>query len=241
MVSEDQKKVDVIAALIPHAGYMCSGQVAGEVYSRIKSKDTFIILGPNHTGNGARFACSEDNWETPLGIVDTDKEVISLMKRKTNLFSIDTAAHMYEHSIEVQVPFIQRISDKAKIVPVCLQYGSIEELNEIARALSDTVKEINSNAIIIASSDMTHYESRKIAKEKDKKAIDKILALDPEGLMHIVEEENISMCGCIPAFVMLASAKALGAKNSTLVKYTDSGETTGDIDDVVGYAGMIIN
>ena len=240
MIPEVGERIDAIGAVSPHAGYMYSGRVAGEVYARIKPRKTFIVLSPNHTGYGARFALSLESWETPLGKIDIDTSLAEAVLAKTNLIESDTTAHAFEHSVEVQLPFVQRIAPQAKIIPITVQHGSLAELKEVAEAVSSSVREVKSEAVIIASSDMTHYESRKSAKEKDKKAIDAVLELDAEKLMKVVESNNISMCGYIPSAIMLMAAKELGAKKAELIKYTDSGEVTGDTLQVVGYAGIIV-
>lgn len=241
MIPKESHKVDAIGALSPHAGYVYSGQVAGEVYGRLKSKETYVVISPNHTGYGAAMSATSQSWRTPLGVVDVNKELLSSIMEKTDLIKEDPLAHMFEHSIEVQLPFIQYISPKANIVPITVGHGSLKELEEAALAIASALEKIKENAMIIASSDMTHYESRKSAKMKDEKAIQKILALDAEGLFNVVEENDISMCGYIPAVMMLMSARKLGAKKGQLIKYSDSGDVTGDTEEVVGYAGIIIS
>ncbi|MFH1552118.1 MAG: AmmeMemoRadiSam system protein B [Candidatus Omnitrophota bacterium] len=240
MIPDCSEKINAVGAIVPHAGYVYSGYVAGEVYAKLKPKTTYIILGPNHTGYGERFASCAESWSTPLGPVDVDKDLLAEMMRETGLIVEDSSAHAFEHSIEVQLPFIQKTSPEASIVPITVQYGNLSEYQELALAITSAIKKKNRDAIIIASSDMTHYESRKVAKEKDKKAIQAVLDLDAEKLLNVVEKNNISMCGYIPAGIMLMCAKSMGAKKAELVKYSDSGEMTGDTLQVVGYAGMIV-
>ena len=240
MIPNITEKVDAIGAMSPHAGYVYSGPVAGEVYARLKPKATYIILNPNHTGYGAQFALSTEPWATPLGEVEVDEKLINVLKKKTSLIEEDPSGHLFEHSAEVQVPFIQRIAPNAKIVPITCSYGDITELEDVSGAIAGAVEETGRNATIIASSDMTHYETRKSAEAKDKKAIEKILELDPEGLLRTVSKENISMCGYLPTAVMLMAAKKLGAKKAELVRYADSGDASGDTFQVVGYAGIIV-
>jgi len=170
-----------------------------------------------------------------------DTELLKNILSRTNLISEDSPAHSAEHSIEVQLPFIQRTAPGAKIVPIAVKYGNITELSEIASAVSSAVKETAKDVVIVASSDMTHYESRLVAGAKDKKAIQKILELDAEGLIEVVEKNNISMCGYIPTAIMLMSVKELGAKKGMLIEYADSGEVTGDTSQVVGYAGIVVS
>ena len=240
MIPEVASKINAIGAVAPHAGYMYSGSTAGEVYARIKPKATYIVLSPNHTGYGVPFALSAEPWQTPLGEVQIDEDFILALKQKTGLVQEDQQAHIFEHSVEVQVPFIQKTAPDAKIVPITVLHGSIAQLQEVADAIASTITETGGDAVIIASSDMTHYESRESAKKKDQMAIQKILELDPEGMLQTVEGKNITMCGYIPASIMLMAAKKLNAKKAELVKYTDSGDVTGDTAQVVGYAGIIV-
>jgi AmmeMemoRadiSam system protein B len=240
MIPDCPNKIDAIGAVVPHAGYIYSGPVAGEVYARVKPKSTYIILSPNHTGYGARFASWAEPWRTPLGVVGVDKDLLASIMQNTDLITEDPSAHVFEHSIEVQLPFIQETSPAALIVPLTVQHGTLSEYQDIADAIVSAVKQTGREAMIIASSDMTHYESRRNAKEKDQKAIQAILDLDAEGLLDVVERNNISMCGYIPAAIMLMCANKMNAKKSELVKYSDSGDVTGDTTQVVGYAGMLI-
>ncbi len=241
MIPDGDKIVDAIGAIVPHAGYMYSGAVAGAVYSRLKSKTTYIVLSPNHTGYGAQFAISSESWHTPLGEVWIDGELVEAVMKNDSPLSLDEEAHREEHSVEVQLPFIQKTSPEAKIVPITMQYGNISELKVISDAIIFAVEDIGRKCVVLASSDMTHYECRESAKEKDALAIGKILDLDSEGLFDIVRNNNISMCGVVPVTVMLMCANRLKAKKAELVKYADSGDVTGDTDQVVGYAGVIIH
>lgn len=240
MIPESNEKIDVIGAVVPHAGYMYSGHVAGEVYSKIRPKSTYIIMSPNHTGYGEDFALSAEEWETPLGKVGVDAELIDKMMAKTDLLAIDESAHAHEHSVEVHIPFIQKTAPKAKIVPLTIKLNSMAHFKEIGNAVSSAIKETGRDAVIIASSDMSHYLPREIAREKDNIAIQKVLEMDPEGLLEVVHKEEISMCGFMPTTTMLICAKNLGAKNAELVRYTDSGDVSGDTLLVVGYAGIIV-
>lgn len=233
-------RTKVIGAVVPHAGYMYSGGVAGEVYARIDPPETYVLIGPNHTGFGARFACSDEAWRTPLGEVDVDDEFISAVLAGTDLLKRDTAAHAAEHSLEVQLPFIQKTAPGTRIVPITVRSGDAGILSEIAEAVVAAAKTIPRRVTILASSDMTHYETRVSARAKDLAATQKVLELDPRGLMETVERKGITMCGYIPAVIMLMCAGAMGATGAELVKYSDSGEVTGDTGQVVGYAGIIV-
>jgi len=241
MVPETEPKIDACGIMVPHAGYVYSGQTAGAVYGGITPKDTYIIFGPNHSGRGSDFAYSSDLWQTPLGELSPDTELFENIMTRTDLIAEDSAAHSFEHSIEVQLPFIQWTAPGAKIVPIAARYGDISDLREIAGAVGSAVKEMSRDVVIVASSDMTHYESREEASRKDKKAIQKILDLDAEGLLEVVEKDNISMCGYISTVIMILTVKELRARKGTLIKYTDSGEVTGDISQVVGYAGIVVS
>jgi len=240
MIPQCSNKVEAIGAVVPHAGYMYSGCIAGQTYAKFKPASTYVILGPSHTGCGARFALSEEPWQTPLGMVEIDSDFSQAIINKTGLITQDSRAHAAEHSIEVQVPFIQKTAPTAKIVPMLLQYGTFAEYREIAAAIIFAISQTKGNTVIIASSDMTHYETREITGKKDKLAIQKLLDLDPQGLLNIVEKNDISMCGCIPAAIMLMCANEIGVKNAELIRYADSGDVTGDTNQVVGYAGIVV-
>ncbi|MEA3489296.1 MAG: AmmeMemoRadiSam system protein B [Candidatus Omnitrophota bacterium] len=240
MIPERSDKIDAIGAVSPHAGYMYSGAVAGEVYARLKPRRTYIVLSPNHSGYGVRFASCAEAWRTPLGDIDVDGDILSAMKSHTNLIEEDKTAHVFEHSIEVQLPFIQKTAPSAKIVPLTVKFGNLSELQEVSEAIVSAVAERKRDTVIISSSDMTHYESRRSASRKDKMAIQKVLELDPEGLFEVVERNNISMCGYIPTVMMLMCARGLNAEKAELIKYADSGDVTGDTQQVVGYAGIIV-
>ncbi|MBU0570787.1 MAG: AmmeMemoRadiSam system protein B [Candidatus Omnitrophica bacterium] len=241
MIPRDVDKVDAIGAVVPHAGYMCSGGIAGKVYARLERKDTYIILGPSHTGLGLPFALSDEPWHTPLGDINVDIGLVELLLGNSELFRVDRAGHVGEHSIEVQLPFLQKTSPGSLIVPITVQRWIYSELFDAARAVAMSVKDAGKKVMIIASSDMTHYESREAAGVKDRQAIEKMLELDAEGLFNIVRDEGISMCGVLPVTVMLAAARELGAGRAELVEYADSGEVTGDCSDVVGYAGIVVS
>jgi len=240
-LSKSRAKKKAIGILSPHAGYIYSGPVAGLVYSKIEIPDTVIILGPNHTGTGARFSLFKEGiWDTPLGDVEIDRELAQALLEDCKFLEEDIKAHIYEHSLEVQLPFIQYIKKNFKIVPVVLSTYSLEAYQGLGESIASAIRQLNRDALIIASSDMTHYEEQSSAERKDKKAIEAILNLDEAQLLNRVESLNISMCGYIPATVMLIAAKKLGAKRAELVKYQTSGDITGDYSAVVGYAGIIV-
>jgi AmmeMemoRadiSam system protein B/AmmeMemoRadiSam system protein A len=241
MVDEKAVKEDVIGLVLPHAGYIYSGQVAGATISRVKFKDTFIILGPNHTGNGKPYSImTEDAWQTPLGNVEIDSELAKKMLASSRYLREDYLAHQQEHSIEVQLPFLQYFKPDVKFVPIILGYGTEAVFKEIGKELARAIKGLKREVVIIASSDMTHYESQKSAQRKDAQAIEAMLNLDAGELMARVEGLNITMCGYAPAVCLISAARELGATRAELVKYQTSGDTSGDYSAVVGYAGVII-
>jgi MEMO1 family protein len=241
IIPQDVAKIDAIGVVSPHAGYMYSGSIAGKVYGRLKQKDTYIILGPSHTGVGAKFAMSDDSWRTPMGTLRADTVFIESLLGSSGLLRVDQTGHAGEHAIEVQLPFLQKTSPESLIVPITVQCDNYVELSEVAHAIVSSVKDTEKKIMIIASSDMTHFEPRATAGVKDQMALDKILDIDPEGLLETVTRKGISMCGVLPVVLMLAVARDLGANRTELVEYSDSGEVTGDVSDVVGYAGIIVS
>ncbi len=236
-----QDKVEALGILSPHAGLVYSGSVSGAVYSRLLLPDTFVLVGPNHTGLGAPLSImTEGSWETPLGAVEIETALAQSILSKSHRIREDTLAHLHEHSLEVQLPFIQIFKTRFKIVPIQMLDTRLETCLELGRAVAAAIADTGRKTLIVASSDMSHYESAAVAKEKDFLAIERILNLDPEGLNRTVKENGITMCGYGPAVAMLAAAKILGATRAHLIKYASSGDVSGDYDQVVGYAGMII-
>jgi len=235
------KKETAIGAVVPHAGYLYSGRVAGEVYGRIKGRKTFVIIGPNHTGRGRSFSLSRENWLTPLGEVKIDNVLASAIMERAPMVSDDASAHDGEHSIEVQLPFIQKFFPDAGIVPICVSSKNMSELKTVAEAIAVSAKCMDVDIAVLASSDMTHYETRQSASKKDKEAIDVLLSMDAVGLAKTIDEKNISMCGWAPTVIMILAAMELGAVKARLVRYADSGEITGNTSEVVGYAGIIVS
>lgn len=230
-----------IGVVAPHAGYMYSGRVAGAVYSRVEFPDTFVILGPNHTGLGAGAAVmTYGQWETPLGSVRIDAELGKAILAHSSVLEEDHLGHLREHSIEVQLPFLQYFERPFTFVPICLFSHEYAACQDVGQAVAKAVREGGKRVLLVASTDMSHYISREEATVKDRKAIDAILALDPQGLHRVVRKEGISMCGFHPTTAMLVAAKSLGATSADLVMYTDSGEVTRDLNEVVAYAGLVI-
>lgn len=235
-------KRKALAVVSPHAGYIYSGSVAGQTFAQVAIPHTCIILGPNHHGRGADAALMTSGiWRMPLGDVAVNEKVAQSILTNSQVIREDARAHELEHSLEVQVPFLQYLQPDLAIVPICLAALSYEDCKEIGSALARTVSEFEEKILLVASTDMSHYESRQAASRKDKMAIDRILDLDPEGLYNTVFGNRISMCGIIPTTIALIAALKLGCHQADLVKYTDSGEASGDIDQVVGYAGLILS
>jgi AmmeMemoRadiSam system protein B len=220
---------------------MYSGHVAGAVFRKLELPARFIILCPRHYPQGESLAIlSEGAWKTPLGEAKIDSALATELKRAFALLREDSVAHRAEHSLEVQLPFLQRLAGDFRFVPIALGPLRFETFDHLGRAIAETIAAHPDPILIVASSDMNHYESDEITRKKDRKAIDKILALEPRGLYDTIHRENISMCGYGPAVTMLTAAKHLGATRAELVCYATSGDVTGDRDEVVGYAGIVV-
>jgi MEMO1 family protein len=227
-----------IGVLVPHAGYAYSGAVAGATYARVDVPARAIVLGPNHTGMGARCALWPGGaFRTPLGRVAIDAALTASL-RACALVEEDRAAHLREHALEVQLPFLQVRRPDVAIAALCLGQLSAEECEEVGLAVARAARE--HGALVVASSDMSHYEPAARAREHDLRALERLLALDARGLHDRVRREDISMCGVIPATVMLAAARELGAARAELVRYANSGDVNGDRESVVGYAGAVV-
>jgi len=234
-------KEKAIGIVSPHAGLMYSGAVAGALFSRIELPHTVILIGPNHTGRGRPISImTQGEWEIPTGSLKIDSALTKKIIYRSKVIEEDSVAHSMEHSLEVQLPFILHFSPETMIVPIVMMLDSLDTCREVGLSMADAIKDTEYPVTIIASSDMTHYEADSVARTKDKKAIDKILALDPEGLYKVVMEERISMCGIAPTTAMLYAAQKLGSKEAQLVKYMTSGDVSGNYSHVVGYAGIIV-
>ena len=243
-------RVTALGCVAPHAGYIYSGGVAGAVYSRLEIPECCVILCPNHTGKGRPLAVmASTTWQTPLGDVAADAELGALLLRRFPALQEDSAAHRTEHAIEVQLPFLQALQPKLRIVPIAVGTSDFDVLGGLGEALAEVIadgyeKDCEENRhekiLIIASSDMNHYESDAVTRVKDRRAIERVLAMDARGLWEAVMNEDISMCGLGPTVVMLTAANLLGASSATLIRYATSGEVSGDYEAVVGYAGIIV-
>ncbi len=237
-VPADRQKT--LAVVSPHAGYIYSGAIAAETLRQVVVPETVIILGPNHHGQGAEIALSTSIWEMPMGDVPIDMDLAERILAGSPFIKKDEAAHRFEHSLEVQVPFLQEMQPNLNIVPLVISHITYPMCEKVANVLAESIKESGKDVLIVASSDMTHYEPRRVATQKDSLALDKLLDLDPAGLYRIVVDEGITMCGFIPVTIALLASLQCGARQARLVRYTDSGEVSGDTGQVVGYAGVII-
>jgi len=237
----NQVPLRALGCIAPHAGYMYSGHVAGAVFARVEVPKRCIVLCPNHTGIGSALAVtSEGAWETPLGAVPIDTELAAALKERFPALNEDSAAHRAEHAAEVELPFLLLRQPELTFVPIALGTRQFEVLEQLGKALADVISAQRDPILIVASSDMNHYESDALTRVKDHWAIERILTMDPRGLFDVVTQQDISMCGFGPAVAMLTAARQLGARSAELVKYATSGDISGDRERVVGYAGVVV-
>ena len=240
-LSPPGEKLAAIGCMAPHAGYIYSGRVAGAVFSTIEIPSRCIFLCPNHTGRGHPLAVmSEGTWRTPLGEVALDPELAKSLSNSFPALAEDSEAHRFEHAIEVELPFLQVLRPGSQIVPIAVGTTRWLLLEQLGQAIAATVQSFQFPVLIVASSDMNHYEDDDTTRVKDHKAIKQILALHAHGLYETVINESISMCGFGPAVAMLVAAKQLGATHAQLVQYATSAETSGDKEMCVGYAGVVV-
>jgi MEMO1 family protein len=236
-----EKKLRARACLVPHAGYIYSGSVAGDVYRRLEIPQRVILIGPRHYPRGAPLAILSDGaWQTPLGTAPIDQPLAEKISRAFPQLREDAVAHSAEHSLEVQLPFLQRAIPSFSFVPIVLGGTQWDVLEALGQALSLVIAQEREPILLIASSDLNHYESDAITRVKDRKAIDQIIALEPRRVFETVRDENISMCGYAAAVVMLTAVRGLGATRAELIRYATSGEVNGDLQEVVGYAGILV-
>ena len=233
--------VEAVGCIVPHAGYMYSGHVAGAVFARLEIPPRCIVLCPNHTGVGRPLAImSEGAWQTPLGDVPINAELATALKQRLPALQEDPTAHRAEHAIEVELPFLLACQPGVTFVPIALGTIQLEILEQLGAALADVIAAESDPILIVSSGDMNHYESDIITRTKDQRALERILTLDPCGLHEVVTQQNISMCGLGPAVTMLTAARRLGATSAELVKYATSADISGDRERVVGYAGVVV-
>lgn len=230
---------NVLGAVCPHAGYVYSGKVAAHVYAALPAANTYIIFGPNHTGYGSPVSVSRDTWKTPLGTIKVDTELADGLMG--SIIDADELGHRYEHSIEVQLPFLQyRFEKDFKILPICMGMQDEETAVEVGNLVADLVSESGKKVVFIASSDFTHYNPADLAKELDNEIIEAILNMDITEMYERLYQRNASVCGYGPIAAMLTASKKLGGNRATLLNYANSGDISGDMDAVVGYAAIIV-
>jgi AmmeMemoRadiSam system protein B len=225
----------------PHAGYVYSGSIAGKVFSQIEIPATVLIIGPNHRGAGAPAALYPDGeWLTPLGPLAINSRLNDLLLRHVPFIQSDSVAHQHEHSLEVQVPFLQYLRPDVTVSAICLRNGDYSALQQIAVGIAEAIIDYGEEVLIVASSDMTHYESAEAAKQKDELALERVMSFDSKGLLEVCRSRQITMCGVIPSVVMMEAARRLGATKAELIAYSNSGDVTGDNSQVVGYAAVVV-
>jgi AmmeMemoRadiSam system protein B len=240
-VRKPEYMLEAKAVLVPHAGYMYSGSVAGEVFSAVRLPHRIILLGPNHSGRGAAMALAPAAaWHMPLGTARIDEELNRRLLEECPGLQEDASAHRNEHSLEVQVPFLQVLQPDFRFSAICIRTADYSMLEALGHGMARVLNSLEEPVLLVSSSDMTHYETVDDAARQDRFAIDKILAVDPKGLYQTVIEKDISMCGFAPTVAVLEACKHLGASGGRLIRYTHSGVESGDYSRVVAYAGIAI-
>jgi len=235
-----ESKKQVKACIVPHAGYMYSGAVAGAVFGSIQLPKRILLLGVRHFPRGEELAVnSAGAWRTPLGDVAIDEELATQLRRECRLLREDTAAHSREHSLEVELPFLQCLDPGFSFVPVAVGTLNFDALAQTGQGVARVLRKSPEEILVVTSSDMNHYEDDATTKSKDRMAIECLLKMDAEGLYEVCRREKISMCGLGPSIVMLTAMNALGARQAELIAHETSGDVTGERDSVVGYAGMV--
>lgn len=235
-----------IAVMVPHAGWMYSGRTAAKVYASVTVPDRVVLVGPNHRDIGSRYAIADaGSWETPLGRVKIAEPLAAELLDACELLAEDPRAHAREHSLEVQVPMLQRANPQVQIVPIVIggpwpDAGGRGDLRQLGETIGDVVREFSRPVLLVASTDLNHYEDQETSQIKDKLALDAVLKLDEDGLMQRVREVEVTMCGVAATYVVIVAAKRLGARRSELIEYRTSGDVTGDYRQVVGYGGVVI-
>lgn len=237
IASEGRRQV--VGLICPHAGYMFSGPVAAHAYYELAldgKPDVVFLFGPNHTGYGSALAVMTDGfWRTPLGDVEIDNTLANQVMRESRIIDVDDSAHLSEHSIEVQLPFLQYLyGSEFKIVPICFSMQDLASAKEVGEAVAKVLA--GKNGVIIASSDMTHYEPQESAQRKDKMVLETVKAMDEEKLYSVIEDHRVSVCGYGPIAALITAAGILKAKEAKLLCYKTSGDVMGDYSSVVGYA-----
>ena len=241
LVQKPETLMDAKGIVVPHAGYVYSGSVAGKVFSSVRLHKKCIILGPNHSGRGPALAISPAGaWRTPLGTTTVDPEMNRDLMDACPGLQEDSSAHRSEHCLEVQIPFLQVLQPDFSFSAICVRTANYRDLEALGHAMAHVVHAGQEPVLLVASSDMTHYENADTAARQDQLAIDRVLAVDPVGLYRVVLENDITMCGFAPTVAVLVACADLGATSGRLIEYTNSGAASGDYDRVVAYAGMAV-
>jgi AmmeMemoRadiSam system protein B len=234
------------AIVVPHAGWMYSGATAGKVYSAVQVPDHVILVGPNHHGLGSPYAIFDaGKWQTPVGDVAVDEPLAATLLDNCDLLAEDAHAHSVEHCLEVQVPMLRRVNPHVRIVPILIGGGWPESggrslLRQLGASIAATIREYGKPVLLVASTDLNHYEDQETSHIKDKLVLDAVVKLNEDALMDRVRDVEVSMCGVAPTYIVIHAAKRLGAKRAELVDYRTSGDVTGDFSAVVGYGGVVI-
>ncbi|TKB09395.1 AmmeMemoRadiSam system protein B [Desulforhopalus sp. IMCC35007] len=238
--TQHRSPLPAAAVIAPHAGYIYSGKVATQTLGAVNIPETVMLLGPNHTGKGSSAALSTQPWLTPLGVVPANTELANLILQNSEIITADEIAHRFEHSLEVQLPILQKLQPHLSLIALTLSNQSYDSCEEIAESLYQSVMQYKGKTLIVASTDMNHYEARSVSNAKDKLALQAIEAMDPQALYATVKKNKISMCGVIPVVITLLICLKMGADSADISAYMDSGDVSGDTGQVVGYAGVII-
>ena len=231
------QEMPAIGGVVPHAGYIYSGRIAAMVYSRLPKRETYVILGPNHHGIGSPVALSRDSWRTPLGVVTADLELADLLAG--SIIDQDETAHQHEHSIEVQLPFLQRRFGDIRILAISMGMQDEETASEVGEEIARAALKLKRECTVIASSDFTHYEPRDVARKVDSQVIEAILNMDIPQVYSRVYQYNASSCGIGPIAATIAASRKLGASSGKLLCYGNSGDVSGDYSQVVGYGAIV--
>lgn len=228
------------AVMLPHAGYFYSGDTACRVVDRVEISDSIFLIGPNHSGQGPDFSIfPKGEWQTPLGNVSIDSDLAGEMCRSSEDIKEDQTAHLFEHSLEVQLPFLQFKNSRLRIVPMVVGTHDLLAARQVALAAGRVLASWGNETLVVVSSDMSHYENDDATRKKDQYALRAIENLDEEALVTAVRKHRITMCGFVPAYMLLVMKESLGITKATLVDYRTSADASGDRDRVVGYAGFI--
>lgn len=241
LLEDVQPKIVPRAVVVPHAGWMYSGKVAGAVYGRVALPRLAVLLGPNHTGLGPSGSImTRGSWGIPGGEIAVASDLADAILARSRELREDESAHAREHALEVQLPFLRRLRPDLQFVPLTLMKTDLPFCEAVGRAVAAVVAGWAEPVLLLSSTDLNHYESQAVSNRKDRLAIEAILALDPEGLQRTVRDHHISMCGIAPTTALLAALRDLGSPRAELVRYMTSGDVSGDYDRVVGYCGVII-